>query len=337
MKRRFIQISLTVVSSLSLFTTYAQSNGHFAENVKRIESYVGGPVKTNICDGKISFPAKYEKQKVEEDSFIASFIQNAVNCTGTEHKIDQLLTKISKSKKWIKEFTNGQIKIKEIVLKGNYLRVPILLEFVDKVIVRMKVTLQTSTHAKCGDYENNMIDFKLIKDYYLLHLPLLFTIEYDEMVGDSIYIANLHSLAKKREDIRFNIPGSHSEKWVNDIFRKQYQADSLSAYNSTSAPSDFVNLISQQKWSEIEDLLFSPNYLVSVNAMEAMIYLASVNKIVLTKEVQEKMNKIKTGPSKFRSRSGHDVYYTMNGYKDLQTTDNHVIKKYASSLPKDFR
>lgn len=330
MKKNTIKILIVLVVVAAKTNCFAQSNEYFAENTKRIEAYLNRPAKANICEGVINFPSKYKPSKVKSDAFITSFV-NSIDNKFTDNDSDMQLKKIGK-KILVKESLNGLIKIKNILLKGNYLRANIVIEFIDNVTVRSKVTLTTVTHAKCGEYGNLMMDFKLVSDFFLQDAKMLFGVKYDEMVADTIYSDNLALLAVNRKDYKFNIPGTDSESWVNDVFIKQYQADSSGSYNYSKAPKDFVKLIKENKISVVKDLLFSPNYFVSVNAMEALLYLSSVNKVQLTKDLNDRIAEIKKQPFIILQQGAPDVFYNREGYKDLQMTDERVIKKYSSSM-----
>jgi hypothetical protein len=331
MKKSTIKIIILLFVVAVKANCFAQTNEYFTENTRRIDAYLNGPAKANICKGVITFPAKYKSSKVKSDAFITSFVNSIVDNKITESDADVRLKKIGKNAS-VKESLNGLIKVKDILLKGNYLRANIILEFIDNVTVRTKVTLTTVTHAKCGMYGNSMLDFKLIRDFFIKDAKMLFGVKYDEMIADTIYSANLTLLAEKRKDYRFNIPGTGSENWINEIFIKQYQTDSSGAYNYSKPPKDFINLIKENKIAEVKDLLFSPNYVTSVNAMESLLYLSSVNKVQLTMELNERIAQVKNGSFIIMQQGAPDVFYKREGYKDLQMTDERVVKKYSSSM-----
>lgn len=312
---------------------FAQPTEYSVENTKRIDSYLNSPVKANICEGTITFPQKYKSSKIKSDAFIASFINNAISNKITSSDIDARLKKVGKKKAVIiKESITGLIQTKEILLKGNYLRANIILSFIGDRAVRNKVKLVTLTHAKCGVYNNSMLDFKVIREYFTKDAKVLFVVGYDELTSDTIYSDNLTALSGQQKEYKFSIPGSSTESWVNEIFTKQYQTDETGAYNYSQAPKDFVRLIKENKIAEVKDLLFSPNYVTSVNAMEALLYLSSVNKVQLTTELNDRITQIKNGSFIIMQQGAPDVFYTRKGYKELQTTDEKVIKKYSSSM-----
>lgn len=332
MKESTSKILIILFFIVAHLNGYAQSNDYYTENVRRIDAYANGPIKIYNCEGGMTFPSKYKSSKVKSDAFVVSFINSVIDSKITGNDIDVRLKKAGEKKAVVvKKSINGLIETREILLKGNYLRANIIVGFIDNVIVRSKVRLVTTTHGNCGSY-GHLLDFKVIKDFFIKDVKMLFNVEYDEMTSDTIYSGSLTSLAEKRKDYKFNIPGSSTESWINEIFTKQYYSDSTGAYNYTKAPPYFIKLIKENKIVEVKDLLFSPNYVTSVNAMEALIYLSSVSKVQLTTELNDRITQIKNGSFIIMQQGAPDVFYTRKGYGELQTTDERVTKKYSSSM-----
>ncbi|MDZ4794668.1 MAG: hypothetical protein SGI83_10345 [Bacteroidota bacterium] len=328
MKINFFKILSLLFVAIAGIDCVAQSNNYYSENTKRIDVYLNGPV----CGGVITYPSKYKASKVKSDAFIVSFVNSIVDNKITGNDVDVRIKKLGDKKAVVKESLNGLIKVKDILLKGNYLRANIVLEFIDDVAVRSNITLTTVTHAECNVDRNRMMDFKAVRDFFIKDAKMLFTVGFNEMVADTIYLGNLTSLAAKRNDYRFNIPGTGLENWINDFFIKQYQDKSSGPYNYYKAPKEIVRLIKENKTAIVTDLLYSPNYFTSVNAMEALIYLASVGKVQLTAELNNRITQIKNGSFIIRQQGTPDVFYNREGYKELQMTDEKVIKKYSSSM-----
>lgn len=309
----------------------AQSGDYYNENLRRIDAYINGPIKAYNCEGGMIFPAKYKVSKVRSDLSIMSSINSLFNDNTIQPDVETRIGKIKKKSIRVIKSENGLIESYDITMLGKYLWVNEKFDFIDSVLVRSKVTLRTTTHGKCGSH-TQLLDFKLVRDYFVKDTKMLFEVGYDEVTSDTIYSGNLALLAKKRNDYKFNIPGSATEDWVNELFTKQYQTDSSGVYVYSQAPKSFARLIKENKISLIEDLLYSPNYMTSVNAMEALIYLASNGRVKLTPETNRRIAQIKTGTFMIKQQGAPDVLYKREGYKELQMTDEKVIKKYRSSL-----
>jgi hypothetical protein len=326
--RKIVTLLFFITASLNGF---AQSNDYYSENVRRIDAYTNGPINVYGCEGGMTFPAKYKASKVRSDLHMMSFVNSLFNNKTIKPDIEKRISKARKKEIPIGKSVNGLIESDDITILGKYLWVNVKFDFIDNVLVRSKVTLRKTTHGKCGSH-THLLDFKVIRDFYIKDAKMLFGVGYDEMSSDTIYSGNLASLAEKRNGYKFNIPGSSVECWINEIFIKQYQTDSAGAYNYSKPPKDFIKLIKENKIAEVKDLLFSPNYVTSVNAMEALLYLSSVNKVQLTTELNDRITQIKKESFIIMQQGAPDVFYKREGYKELQTTDEKVIKKYSSSM-----
>jgi hypothetical protein len=317
---------------LANLSSFGQANDYYLENVKRIDACINGPIKVYNCEEGMMFPAKYKRSKLNADRTIVSFINRLFDENTIKPDVEKTLSKVRKKSMRLTESVNGLIESDDITILGRYLWVNIKFDFIEDVLIRSKVTLKTTTHGKCGSY-TNLLDYKLIKDFIIKDAKVLFEIGYDYYItSDTIYSDNLNALAEKQKDYKFSIPGSSTEDWVNEIFTKQYQTDETGAYNYSQAPKDFVRLIKENKIETIKDLLFSPSYTTCVNAMEALIYLSSVNRAQLTAKMNDKITQIKNGTFIIMQQGSPDVFYTRKGYRELQTTDERVIKKYKASI-----
>lgn len=326
---RIIALLFFITVNLSGF---AQANDYYTENVRRIDACINGPIKVYNCEGGMVFPAKYKASKIKSDLTIMSFINSLFDKETIKTDVEKEISKVRKKSMRLVESVDGLIESDDITVLGKYLWVNVRFDFIDNVLVRSKVTLKTNTHGKCGSYVN-LLDYKLIKDFIIKDAKILFEIGYDYYItSDTTYLANLMLLAENRKDYKFSIPGKGNEDWINEIFTKQYQTDETGAYNYSQAPKDFVRLIKENKIAEVKDLLFSPSYTTSVNAMEALIYLSSISKVQLTTELNERITQIKNGSFVIMQQGSPDVFYTRKGYGELQTTDERVIKKYSSSM-----
>jgi hypothetical protein len=332
MKLNIFKILALLSVVITGLESYAQSNNFYVENARRIDAYINGPLKQYSCEEGMIFPAKYKASKIKSDLTIMSFINSLFDKNTIKPDVEKALSKVRKKSMGLSESVNGLIESDNITILGKYLWVNIKLDFIDSNLVRSKVTMRTTTHGKCGSYVN-LPDFKVIRDFLIKDSRMLFVLGYDdEVTSDTVYTENFASLAEKRKDYKFNIPGSGTEDWINEIFIKQYQSDKADVYNYTKPPKDFVRLVKDNKIAEVKDLLFSPSYVTSLNAMESLIYLSSINKVQLTSELNDRITQIKNASFIIMQQGAPDVLYTRKGYRELQTTDERVIKKYSSSL-----
>lgn len=331
MKMNTFKILALISVCITGIECFAQSDDYYNENLRRIEAYINGPIKANSCEGGILFPAKYKPSKVKSDLRIMSLVNSLFNAKTVKADIEDGIKTVRKKEIPIKTSVNGLIESNDITMLGTYLNLNVKIDLIDNIIVRSKVTLRTTTHGKCGSH-THLLDFKVIRDFFIRDAKMLFNVGYDEMASDTIYSDNLVALAQKRSDYKFSIPGSSTEEWINKIFAKQYQVDSAGAYDYTKAPRSFVMLIKESRIEVLKDLLYSPNYITSVNAMEAMLYLESIGKLQLSTELNNRITQIKNGSFTIMQQGAPDVLYRREGYKELQMTDEKAIKKYKLSM-----
>ena len=332
MKTIFFKIILFSFGAVPCLQCLSQQNEYVAENTRRINEFITGPSISRHCEGDLIWPKKYKRSAIRADRSIVSFINSVSVNSGTENDIDRHLKKLSKKRFSIEQSSNGLIKSKDVRINGKYLKANLRMELINSQIVRSKIVLSSSIHPTCPGYSIWMVDYKLLKDFFLKDINRLFLIGYEQMTSDTIFLSNLNSLATKFPDYKFNIPSLEIVNSMNNLFVSQYQTDSFYLYSKTKPPEDFVELIKENKISIIKDLLYSPNYFVSINAMEALIYLSSVSKIQLSPDLIEKINQLKNATFGIMTQSTPDVFVSRQGYKDLRIKDEDVIKKYTSSL-----
>jgi len=326
-----LKILFFISAIIPAIESFTQSFNYYRENLNRIDEYINGPLKLYSCEEGMTFPNTYNGSKIRSDLRMITFVNTLFNDRTTKADVDNGIIRIRKKAVPIVKSFNGLIESYDFTVLGKYLWINVKLDFIDSVLVRSKVTLRTTTQGKCGSHDH-LLDFKVVRDFFIREANMVYTVGYDEMTSDTIYSTNLVSLAQKRIAYKFNIPGSNVESWINEIFIKQYQVDSADVYNYMKAPSSFVMLIKENKTDIIKDLLFSPNYVTSLNAMEALLFLASTRQVQLSSELIDRITQIKNGSSLIMQQGAPDVYYKRKGYKDLQMTDERVIKKYNLSM-----
>jgi hypothetical protein len=164
------------------------------------------------------------------------------------------------------------------------------------------------------------------------HLNEEFKPDFDYLFYDTVFIDNLKNLALNRTDYTFNIPALDNEPWINEIYSKQYRSEYSCCYERDSADPAFARLIKEKKFHILESLLFSPNYYTSIHAMEALAYSSYKKLIQLSPESLHRMDYIKNASFHVMSQGAPDVRYRKEGYKDLHSLIEHVIKKYRIEL-----
>lgn len=308
----------------------AQSPVYIANN-KYIDS-VEQDLKMHFCNGTLMYPDKYKKKEVGKDVSIITFLNKIYQEDFTEAKLSTELKELANARVSKSERNNGLIKIIQLIINGNYIRCEVTLEFIDGNCFRKFYVFNTTTSGRCDRYGTRVLDFKLLKNLFLSKMNFLIGFKDNSAVVSKVVEKEIELSSKKFPDYTFSIPKSSNENWVNEIYYNQYNSDSSCCYSYLKGHKSFIALLKTESTDIIKNLLYSPNYFYSIHAMEALIYLASINKVVIDDTLKKKITSIKQANYQIKIQKADDVFMTVDGYREINTSDEAVIKKYRNSL-----
>jgi hypothetical protein len=331
MKLFNIIFALAALSVLGIEKGYAQQSFFSVVNARYLDS-----VEQVICNDSLVYPAGYKKKWLEKDSLVIELLNSFFDSTFEADQVSEKLKKLRDAKVSKTETEIGLVKVIKIDITGAYLYAGVTLDCIGNSVIRKYSTLGSSPKGRCGLYGNTIPDLKLFKTFAVPKLQFLITIMDNSEIRASAFLQN--NLAKAAEiykNYRFNIPSDKREKdgWVNKMLYNQYNSDSACCYSYLRPPVNFVALIKTGQVALISDLLYSPNYLYAVNAMEAMTYLANENKLVINDSIRTKMESLKSESSIITVQQSFDLYNIVTGYKKLNITTQGVIQKYRNGIP----
>lgn len=334
MKLFNIIFALVALSVPGIEKGYAQQSFYSVANARYLDS-VEQVIKNNICNDSLVYPAGYKKKWLEKDAQVIELLNNLFDSTFEADQVSEKLKKLRDAKVSKTETDIGLIKVIKIDLTGAYLYAGITLDCIGNSVIRKNSTLGSSPKGRCGLYGNSIPDLKLFKTFVVPKLQFLITIMDNSEIRASAFLQNnLAKVAGIYKNYRFNIPAVTGKKddWVNKMLYNQYNSDSACCYSYLRPPANFVALIRTGQLALISDLLYSPNYLYAVNAMEAMTYLANENKLVINDSIRTKMESLKLESSILTVQKTFDLFSTIVGYKGLNITTQQVIRKYRNSI-----
>lgn len=313
--------------------SYSVANARYLDSVERV-------IKNYICNDSLVYPAGYKKKLLEKETPVIEVLNSFFDSTFEADQVSEKLKKISYAKiryaKVSKTETDiGLLKVIHIIINGPYLHAEVKLDCIGNIVIRKSILLRSQTIGRCGLHGNRITDFKLFKTFVLPKLQFLISVRnYSDIIATRFLQKYLVKAAEIYKNYRFNIPSDKGEKddWINKILYNQYNSDSACCYTYYQPPEDFVALIRNGQLALINDLLYSPNYLYAVNAMEAMIYLANENKLVINNSIRTKMELLKQERSVLTVQRTSDVFGIMQGYNELKTTNQQVIQKYRNGI-----
>lgn len=290
-------------------------------------------LKQYACNDLLTYPAKYGKKKIKNDTKLVRVLNNIFQKDFNLRQLDVELSKAQKLKISRNEKMNGLLRVVTIIFNASYVRAELKLECIDDFIVRKKCLLFSTSNGKCGELGYRTLDFNFLKKYILSELNFLIKIsDNTHLVAVDFDENNLVIASEKHKDFKFNIPDADTEGWVNKILYNQYNSDSSCCYSFSKAEKSFVDLIKNEKIKVIKDLLYSPNYYYSVQAMEALLYLGSVNKVNIDASMRKRMEIIKQSDFDITAKKSDDLFETVRGYKALLVSDEQVLRKYKNSI-----
>ena len=95
-----------------------------------------------------------------------------------------------------------------------------------------------------------------------------------------------------------------------------------------------ADIIRDKNYDAIVELLYSPNYLISLNAYVALVYLDSKGMVQLSPPIQSKSEEIVNNTNSILVVCGKDCVSSQPSYKSLNIHKENIIKKYETSLTK---
>ncbi len=317
MKRSTIFIHLIFI----VLTTRGQST-YYDHNKAQIESLKNG-LDTSCKDyGTLGHISKKERRW---DKKIILFLNDVYNKDLSLQEIKRRYAKISPNQITF-DFNEmvdlGGFKRYEsrIYSEGN-LHINLLLILVDDTILYKKIYFMTETRTNCIDQMGVMseYDVKYLEEYCLklIDFPILVKDWIYGISTDKTIYKNLISFKAKGYK-GFDIDTS---KRLDDlIFFQTYH------YGSKGPIVWIKDLYKQNKVDSLTEFLHSPNYVVALDAMEALLALNRLKNVALAGEVLKKMEQIKNADTVIWWASSDVIYHRT--YKELNLSESEILEKY---------
>jgi hypothetical protein len=299
-------------------------------NLVYIDS-IEGSIKAYMCGGDLIYPSKYDAKSIENDLSIVQMLNVDFDTNISVPQFYDELDKIKCYRVYRNDTRNGLITAVKVKISGTYLQVELTFEYIDNYFIRKKIILKTISSGKCVLISWRFPDFNVLRHVFLKKIN--FPIKYSDnqyIIANMLIEENIKIASNHYKTYKFLT--SATEKWVNNLLLNQYNTDSSCCYCYTKANSDFTNLIINDKVDLIKDLLYSPNYFYSINAMEALLYLATVHKVEITEGIRQKMDSLCADTSIITVRESEDMFSTVEGYRALKTSNSQIIQNYMKSL-----
>ena len=268
------------------------------------------------------------KKMIEWDKKIILFLNEVYNT-------DLTLTQIQASYKKIlhKELTFRFDQVTDLGGFKNYetsiysegnLKAEIHLVIIDDLILYKKIRLETKRYTSCFNpsiFGISFYDVKYLEEQCLKSIDFPISVETNgqSLSTDKTYFEKLNPL-KAKGHYSFTID---TTKQLDDLI--YFQTINYSFQNPSLIVRDLYKNI---QVDSLGKLLYAPNHIVAINAMEALLALNKIKNVSLTNGVLNKMNEIKNSNLKISWTSGDVGYHAFKTYKELNLSENEVLEKY---------
>lgn len=323
------RLKLSLPITLVHFFAFGQSIDIQALNAERVDNFITR-ISQN-CGSKLVFPGNYRSKWVRKDVSIVKLFNEIANKSLREENLENALWKYHF--KFSDEIlNNGLLHARIFRIQGKYLKLSCTIDFANDVILHQKFVVETKTSSSCGPFLNMYFDYKILKQFFLKKIASVISPDFTSIVLDTTYFENIRKVAAVETGFTFILPDSASDLWINDLILAQYMSESYRGYSLQVPPKDFLQLVKLHEVDLLTKLLYSPNYCLSINAMEALVYLNTIKTINFTNEQLRQIAKLKSERVEIISQIAPDAFYPVSSYSQLGMTDERVIAKYRAHL-----
>ncbi len=305
-----------------------QNNLIQLENIKKIDSIEEYLLK-DFCHSNIIYNKSYKKKYLLKDLLIFDLLNNIFNNNMQMSKLMSLTKKVKLTKV---ENKNGLVNNLQIIINGNYLNANIALSFIDSSIINIICSISFTSNGICSKENFKILDFYYLKNLVAKNIKFPIQIRDIDIVAKKFDTSILKSISNNYPLINFNLPSSKNPDWLNTFFLNQYSNNSKNYYSNEYGDTSIIKLIKENKSDVLKSLIYSPNYFYSINAMEAIVYLGSINKIIIDDNLKNMIILIRKNTFQVTIQHTEDSFITVKGYNEIANSDEAIIRKIRNSL-----
>ena len=313
-------LALLTVLAFDCYSSFFQMD-YSTDNIRRLDSvkrYFLPACKTLSSSGSVA------KTGVDYDKKLLLLINDFYLRSLTKKEILNRIKRHNKRKFAVDSTNLGGAILYKIGLpaKGN-LSVVLSFTIFDDEIVYKSISFHTSTKTNClAPKFDSLIpeDLNYLETVCIpnLEIPLNLCWSCEYITSDTTN----HQALKNYDGSKYILLKSDTLQYINRVTWHD-----IRVYNNESPATELAFLIKNRNISLLEQLLFSPNYVLSVYSMEALIFLEDSETEPLPNNIHEKMNEI------INSRT--PIYYQYSDvirpdifYKDLNVSKRQILAKY---------
>ncbi|MFT3824227.1 MAG: hypothetical protein QM731_09915 [Chitinophagaceae bacterium] len=219
----------------------------------------------------------------------------------------------------------------EFKKKVGYLNIVLSLTTINDRIIYKKIGIQTFSKMSCFSTKEVLswvADFAYIDKEILrfIKFPIQTCPNCIGLSSDSLNKHILRDLGKEIFLYHFsfdNVADSVSERILGMMYKN------INAYSRYEASTEMTWLIKQKQYRIIEDLLYAPNYIVALDAYEALTYLKLKKNVNIQPVIAAKMLEVLNKAIPVREVCGHDCTSNHPSYNSMNIKEDDILNKYS--------
>ncbi|MEP6727969.1 MAG: hypothetical protein ABJC98_19255 [Bacteroidota bacterium] len=269
------------------------------------------------------------ENKIRADKKLIAFLNEFYNMDVSADEITKKLNQLYKGKWKLTTTDLGGLKKYEIQisLAGN-LKSSIGFSVFQNEIVFKKIFLATETHMSCispryelpNTQDVNYLDIFCLP---LIDFPMVFCAKCEAAQSDTTFSAKLKSYTARDYKL-FSVDSLR----INEM---TWYADDT--YYTDDVEKEILVLAENHNTNMLFTLLYSPNQIVAINSMEAVVFLQASGIINLQADIQQKIEQIQTSDTKINWQSSN-AERSSSTYKELNISKEKILDKFTKALHK---
>ncbi len=279
------------------------------------------------------YPAHYSKEATRKTLSVIAAANRLFDTALTTVQVPAILKDIKKDYFKLDTISAGLMQVISIFIRvDDYLKAELFLYCIDDRVISKVYKLTPENKVWTSVKHMYGQDFKYARETYVPIMSFPITTIYlpEYIYAAQVSSANLSRAALAHPDYRFNLPPVAARR--TDPLFCQY-TDHKMTYSLKKLIPGYDSLVLAKDTTALTTLLYSPNYVFAIEAMEALIYLSKKTGITLSSATLQKIETVRSASYPFKAAGG-DVSYPQEGYASLKITDQQVIDKYDRALKK---
>lgn len=318
--KQSLSITILILLILSLTRSFGQTpySSHNQTIVDSAKRYI-----LKYCSSYGS-STPISKKKAKYDKYQIALLNSFYNKELKSKEIQEEIKKIQTRKPSFDTIKLGAVTKYEtrIYSEGN-LEIFISFSTYKENIVFKRIFFNTRTSTDCIlPFQNGISqhDFKYLENNVipLANFPFSDCRNCSYISCDTVFFSKLKDFLSAEH--RFFL--TQEEEYLNNL--TWFKVDT---YMLDFAHNDLIEIVEADNQELLLKLLYSPNHILSLYAMEGLIYLNETRKIQLPIDVQQKMEQVKNSDIRINIQYS-DVIRRGFTYKDLKINKQKIITKF---------